>query len=276
MSNIRIPSELHTHTTASDGEHTPAELAQLCADHQIAYWSLTDHDTCAGCEAAACAAASHGITFIPGVEITAYEDRSIHVLGYGMRTDDEALVAFFDLRRQERQARMDEMIERARALNLPVTHQQVAKIANGANMTRPHLAQALVAAGEVETIHEAFDRYLAEGMALYVPHQEITVAECAEQIHQAGGLAFLAHPGIYHMDDHIPRWVHEGQLDGIEVGHPRHSVEKVEQYTKMCQQLGVMASHSSDFHGLSVHADRQLGQVFLSQQWLDDFLQALA
>lgn len=276
MSNTLIPSELHTHSTASDGEHTPTELAQLCAEHQIVYWSLTDHDTCAGCEEAALAASSHGIHFIPGVEITAYEGRSIHVLGYGMRIDDEALVTFFELRRQERQARMDEMIERARGLGLPVTHQQVTKIANGANMTRPHLAQALVASHVVETIHDAFDRYLAEGMPLYVPHKEIAVAECAEQIHRAGGLAFLAHPGIYHMDEHIPRWVHEGQLDGIEVGHPRHSAEKVEQYTRMCQWLGVMASHSSDFHGLSVRADRQLGQVQLSQRWLEDFLHALA
>lgn len=282
MSSTNNPSvasvltELHTHSTSSDGEHEPAELAAMCAALGVKVWSLTDHDTCRGCKEAAAAARALGMLFIPGVEISAYLDgRSIHVLGYGIDADDEAFEAFLSLRRRQREDRMGLMVERAQALGLKVTLADVEQVAGGANMTRPHLARALVAREQVSSIQEAFDLWLAEGKPAYVENEPLSVPEAIAKIHEAGGVAILAHPGIYGRDEQIEGWVHRAGLDGVEVSHPSHGADRVAMYSAQAARLGVLQTRSSDFHGHSVRPDRQLGQTSMPEAWLDALLNKL-
>lgn len=273
----QILAELHTHSTASDGELAPAALAQRVAEVGAKVWSLTDHDTCRGCLEAAEAASALGVQFIPGVEISAYlNGRSIHVLGYGVDPLDEGFESFLNLRRRQREDRMGLMIERAQALGLKVTPQDVEAIAAGASLTRPHLARALVANGQAASIQEAFDRWLAEGKPAYVENSPLTVPEAIACIKRAGGVAILAHPGIYDADEHIAGWVHQAGLDGVEVAHPSHSEERAAAYLKMTSWLGVLATRSSDFHGESVRPDRQLGRCLLDQAVLDELVALIA
>lgn len=263
----RIRAELHTHTTFSDGQHEPEQLARMCAELGVEIWSLTDHDTCHGCARAAAAAATHGIEFIPGVEVSARLDRSIHVLGYGVDPTDDELVTFMDDFLERRSTRMDRMVERVQDLGLEVTMEEVTELSGGGTLARPHLARALVARGHVETVQEAFDRYLDRGQPCYIPSPSIEVAEAIERIHQAGGLAVLAHPGDYDRDEAIAGWVDQG-LDGIEVDHPTHTEADRARYLEIAREHGLLITASSDFHGERVAPERRLGVTELPEGWV--------
>lgn len=264
--------ELHTHSTASDGEFKPAMLAQEIHAHGVEVWALTDHDTCDGCVEARSCADELGVTFISGIEMTAQETRSIHVLGYGVDVHDATLQAFLAHRREARTTRMQTMVGRAVRAGYGVTMEQVLELAAGANLTRPHLAQALVEAGAAQDIPDAFDRLLSEDGALHAPHAPMLVAQCARVMRDAGGVIVLAHPGRYGMDDHVERWIKEADLDGIEVGHPTHTSAQQALYTTHCEAHGILATTSSDFHGPRVRPERGLGDVEAPRAWVEAFV----
>ena len=259
--------ELHTHSTYSDGELSPQALCDALSEQGVALWSLTDHDTCRGCHEAAAAAAAAGIAFIPGVEVSARHGRSVHILAYGLRWQDPALQEMFDERLRLRAARMTTMVERAQAHGFSLTLEDVLAQSPTGNLARPHLAQALLAQGHVTSVREAFDLYLHEGGPLHVPSPWPAPVEAIGMIHRFGGLAILAHPGLYGLDDQLPAWI-DGGLDGIEVRHPSHTAEQVQRYTKLAEAHGLLKTASSDFHGFSVAPERTLGQTWMPQEWL--------
>lgn len=271
-SNDTILAELHTHSTASDGELAPDALAALCASRGVQLWSLTDHDTLDGVAEAAAAAARLGIRFIAGLEMSAQsEGRSIHVLGYGVDTEDEALLAFLRERLELRRTRMARMIERLNARRIAVRIEHVTREAGGDTLARPHLAKALVRLGYARDVAQAFDRWLGHGKPAYVQSPWPAVAEAIARIHDAGGVAILAHPGLYDQDQHIDAWFDAG-LDGIEVDHPGHKRHQAIRYTWRCEQREALMTASSDFHGASVYPERLLGHVRLSRAWADALL----
>ncbi len=260
----RIRAELHTHSTSSDGSHSPTALAARVHDAGARVWALTDHDTLDGCAEAQRAALALGLTFITGVELSAQLDRSIHVLGYGVRADDGPLNALLGRLRASRGSRMAQMIARLNALGVSVSLGEVAQIAQDASLTRPHLAQALVQRGDVATIQEAFDRWLGEGRPAHLLNMPLSVPDAIAAIHGAGGVAVLAHPGIYARDHAIPGWLDAG-LDGIEVAHPSHSAEDEARYRALASRYGCLITASSDYHGEHVPA-RKLGMVDLPHE----------
>ena len=267
--HARIRAELHTHSTASDGAHPPRELAQLAAKLGVRVLSLTDHDTCRGCAEAASACAELGVEFIPGVEVSAYlEGRSIHVLGYGLDPQDPQLEAFLEHRRRLREDRMGLMVERAQALGLEVTFEEVEAQARGASLTRPHLAHALVARGYARDLPEAFERYLAQGRPVYLASSPLSVPEAIAFIRAARGVSVLAHPGIEQPDALWEAWVEAG-LDGVEVEHPSHSRAQQARYERLARRYGLLATRSSDFHGLSVRPKRRLGERWMETHALE-------
>ncbi len=261
-------AELHTHSTASDGQHPPAEVARLCAEKGIAVWSLTDHDTLMGCRAAQDAARDHGITFIPGVEVSARHGCSVHVLGYGLDPTDPDAQEFFEERKDLRKLRMKRMIAKAHDHGLDVAMDDVVAIADGGALARPHLARVMVQKGIVSDVQAAFDRYLDEGQSLYEPSPYLSVPEAIEVIHGYGGVAILAHPVHYGLDEVIPAWIDAG-LDGIEVAHPSHRGDAEARYTAIAERHGVLKTASSDFHGEAVAPDRRLGVTYVHDTWLD-------
>lgn len=264
-----IRAELHSHSTYSDGAFAPTTVAQMCHDAGVKVWSLTDHDNCRGCAEAAEAAASFGIEFIPGIEISAFADRSIHVLGYGVDPTSEAIISYSKRRLQARHDRMLLIIDRLAELGVEVPFEVVQRIAgDGGAIARPHLAQALVEVGAVESVQEAFDRWISNDGAAYVETPWPKVPDAIALIADAGGVAVLAHPGLYDRDHLIPQWVDAG-LAGIETVHPKHTAEDELRYTRIAGELGVMTTASSDYHGPDHISSQFFGAVELDTTVLD-------
>lgn len=259
MPNL-IRAELHSHSIYSDGSYAPATLAQMCHDVGVTVWSLTDHDNCHGCAEAADAAKRLGIEFIPGIEISAFADRSIHILGYGVDPESAAIVGYSTRRLQARRERMRLMVARLNEIGVEVSFDRVVTIAGQGAINRPHLAEAMVEVGAVASIDEAFDRFIGTGGPAYIETPWPTVPDAIELIGEAGGIAVLAHPGTNDRDHLIAEWVAAG-LAGIEVRHPKHSAADEERYATMASNLGVFATASSDYHGPHHISQQHFGTV---------------
>lgn len=258
-------AELHTHSVESDGELEPDALAAACARHGVEVWALTDHDNCGGCRRARRAASRHGIEFIPGIEISAYLERSIHVLGYGVAPESDVIQELTARLRAAREQRMEAMLERLSELGVGVPLESVEREADGAPLSRAHLAEVLVRDGYAETHDEAFDRWIGAEAPGYVPVGWPSVPEAIGRIHAAGGAAILAHPGRYEVDETIPDWIGAG-LDGLEVGHPRHSPGQENQYRALAEEHDLVATSSSDFHGWEHDSAELFGDVHLERR----------
>jgi predicted metal-dependent phosphoesterase TrpH len=269
----RIQAEIHTHSTSSDGEFDPDEVAQLCADADVELWSLTDHDTCAGCAAAAEAAEAHGIRFVPGIELSAYDESSVHVLGYGVDPESDEIAGLSDKLLAARRERMKQMVDELEAFGIDVSFEDVEQRADGA-VARPHLARTLDAQDHVDTVQEAFDEYIENGGPAYVPITWPSVEEAIELIHAAGGVTVLAHPGRYDMDDKIPAWVDAG-LEGIEVRHPSHDEQDAKRYLEIADTHGLFTTESSDFHGKDHDSWEYFGDTRLDPSRISPIIELL-
>lgn len=266
--------ELHTHSTASDGQCSPQEVAELCARHGVEVWGLTDHDNCEGCRAGQEAADRLGLEFVPGIEISAYLEGSIHVLGYGLDPESPSIAELIDRLRRERAERMAEMVDELRDRGVGISLRAVRRRADGAPLSRSHLARALVESGSVADADEAFDRYIGRDGPVYVPVTWPSVPTAIRRIHRAGGAAILAHPGRYDVDRHIPDWIDAG-LDGIEVGHPDHGAEAERRYRQLARTRGLVVTESSDFHGRRHRSWEHFGETRLGVERLEAFFEAI-
>lgn len=248
--------DLHLHTTASDGRCTPRELVDRARAAGVSIMALTDHDTMAGVADVRQHAEAAGILAIPGIEITAVEaGRDVHMLGYFLDPDDPALGEFLTAQRATRIARIEAIGERLAALGMPVDVRPLldeARRQTGRSIGRPKVARAMIEAGYVADHREAFDKWLARGCPAFVERTGASPEDVVAIVHRAGGLMSLAHPGRTRMDDRIPALVAAG-LDAIEVYHSDHDQTTVACYAAMAQQLGVLVTGGSDFHGDPTH-----------------------
>ncbi len=244
-------ADLHLHTNFSDGTFTPEELAAHGKRCELAAMSLTDHDTVEGCERMAAACEVEGIEFITGTELTT-ESRGneLHLLGYGVDVENQKLLTETAKFQQVRQNRIREMVARLNQLNVPLQVEAVFKLANCRSPGRPHVARALVQAGLCANLDEAFERYLKVNRPAWVPKFKISAREAIVLIHQAGGVAVMAHPGLNRTDEVIPEMVAAG-LDGIECFHSKHSASTAVHYQQMAAKYGLLVTGGSDCHGNS-------------------------
>jgi predicted metal-dependent phosphoesterase TrpH len=244
-------ADLHLHTFFSDGTFTPEELVGHGARLGFAALALTDHDSVEGCERMAAACAAAGIEFIPGAELTAeYNDIEVHLLGYFLDTHNPTLLAEIAKFQAVRQDRIREMVAKLNRLNVPLTAETVFALANCKSPGRPHVARALTKAGLVRNLDEAFDRFLKKNRPAWVPKAKMSALEGITLIHQAGGLAVMAHPGLNRTDEIIPALVEAG-LDGIECFHTKHSTALSERYLEIADQHQLLVTGGSDCHGFS-------------------------
>ena len=260
----RAYCDLHTHSTASDGDHAPEALAALVRDAGLEAFALTDHDTTAGLPAAAEAAEALGLAFVPGIELSAdpagddvspgNEYGTLHILGYFITHDDPTLTRLHQWLLQARRERNPRSVERLNALGVRIDYAEVEKLAAGGIVGRPHIAQMLVAKGYVKSRHEAFARYIGEGGAAHVPKQRLSPAEAIHAIHQAGGLAALAHPPQLQLDSRtqlaaaIARLAGLG-LDAIETRHTDHTPQHVRDLEQLAARHQLLTTGGSDYHG---------------------------
>lgn len=259
--NLRI--ELHSHSTQSDGLYSPSQLAQKMRETGVVGWALTDHDTTSGCAEAQNASRELGLGFISGIEISAQEGRTIHILGLGV--DPKLLTDYGFARRQDRARRMELMAGRAVELGLLEEGVQ-ADLLKHESPGRPHLARALVDAGVVSSVAEAFEHYLKPGARLYIESPWPSVSSAISTIHSANGVSVLAHPGKDRVEEaELAEWVEQG-LDGVEVMHPSHTESDIARYRRMADLLGILKSASTDYHG-SPKGDSRPGLDFPVSMW---------
>ncbi len=249
-------ADLHMHTTASDGLHTPQEVVRLAVRAGLAAIAITDHDTVAGAAAAAAEGAKHGLTVVTGVEIsTALAAMDIHVLGYYVDERDEQLKERLAWLRGVRESRNEDILRKLGQLGMSVTMEDVRKAMDRPlqpeeSVGRPHIAAALVHTGYVRSIQDAFDRWLGSGKPAFVQPERISPEVAAKWIREAGGAAVLAHPGLYKRDEDVLALVHTGLFAGIEVYHSDHTPEQERRYAEFAADAGLIATGGSDFHGI--------------------------
>lgn len=248
-------ADLHTHTTASDGRHRPADVVRMAAEAGLAAVAITDHDTVAGVPEALDAGRVHGIRVVPGVEIsTSADGKDIHILGYGMNCDDPQLIERLIRLRQVRNDRNAAIIAKLNALGLDITIEEVERQATvssrgDSTVGRPHMAEVLLAKGYVADFREAFSKYLAEGAAAYVNPPRIRPEEAVDWIHDAGGAAVVAHPGLYRNDRLVLEILDHG-ADGLEAYHSDHDDSTERHYRTLAKSRGKLVTGGSDFHGI--------------------------
>ena len=248
---MSIRADLHTHTTASDGTREPAENVRLAKEQGLAAVAITDHDTVAGIPQALEAAASMGIEVIPGVEVSSVaRGQDIHVLGYFIPYEDRAFEEKLAGLRETRHERNKLLIARLQELGIDISLENVYRRKKGTdkNIGRPHIAEELMELGVVESIDEAFAKYLGKEGAAYVNPPRITPQEAITLIKEAGGVAVLAHPGLYDDDELVQELIAYG-LDGIEVYHPDNGPEERKRYLAWAEEHGLVVTGGSDFHG---------------------------
>lgn len=250
-------SDLHMHSTASDGELTPEQVVKRARDRGIEWMALSDHDTAAGVEQAQAAGRQLGVNVVSAIELSAAFAGELHILGYGLNIHHAEFEVFTrqqQLRRAQRNLRMVEALQLA---GLPITEEDCRRLAPGAgeNWGRSHMARALVEKGLCTHTKEAFDRYLGYGKSCYVPREKTSPAECIGLIHRCGGLAVLAHPGLIQVPEpQLFALIHslwEQGLDGLEAYYPQHSPRQAAQYVRTARMLGLYVTYGSDFHGPS-------------------------
>ena len=244
-------ADLHLHTNFSDGTFSPEELAGHGQRLGFAAMALTDHDSVEGCARMAAACGAAGIEFIVGTELTAeHNETEVHLLGYLMDTQNKRLLVEIARFQSVRQNRIREMVARLNQLNVPLEAETVFALANCKSPGRPHLARALVKAGLCKSSDEAFERFLKKNRPAWVPKAKMSALEGVELIHQAGGLAVMAHPGLNRTDEIIPALVDAG-LDGIECFHTKHSTKTAERYLEIADKYNLLVTGGSDCHGFS-------------------------
>jgi 3',5'-nucleoside bisphosphate phosphatase len=244
--------DLHLHTTASDGRLSPAQLVARASAAGLTTISVTDHDTVAAIAEATEVARGVNIRVVPGIEITAVDDgRDVHMLGYFFDPLSTTLAAVLERQRALRVARVREIGEKLATLGMPIDVESVllaAAARPGSSVGRPQVARELVQAGHVTSVQDAFDKWLATGRPAFMPRTGPSPATIVDTIHQAGGVASIAHPAVTKRDELIAPLVEHG-LDAIEVYHSDHSPEAEQIYKAMAKRLGVLVSGGSDFHG---------------------------
>lgn len=241
--------DLHIHSTASDGALTPAEVVARAAALGIAVIAITDHDTVAGIDEAVEAGRDLGVRVIPGVELSAGIDgRGVHVLGYHIDHTREALSVELARLRAVRIERAAHIVDSLASSGLDLSMHDVLDAADGGAVGRAHIAQVLVSAGHASSVSDAFARLLGSGRPHYVPKPVGSLAQVVGWIHDAGGVAVLAHPALSEVDDLIGSLAGHGVV-GIEAYHASHDRPTRERYVALAREHGLICTGGSDFHG---------------------------
>lgn len=269
MSSPAAPAafvDLHMHSTASDGSRAPADVVGAAKAAGLVAIALTDHDSVAGLGEAQAAGAEHGVRIVNGVELSAVEgEAETHLLGLHLR-DTMVLERGLEALREMRQRRARTIVDKLVALGVKVTLDDVLAQAGDGAVGRPHVARALVADGWATDVRDAFDRYLGAGRPAYVAKEQLSMPDAIAMVHAAGGLAVLAHPGGAGTRERLTALAAQG-LDGVEVKHPSHSPSDTNKLRALCEQLGLVISGGSDWHG-AADGPRTIGMMQVPEEWL--------
>lgn len=271
-----LTCDLHTHSTYSDGTLTPAELVRAAKAARLDVIALTDHDTTDGVPEAVAEGRRIGLEVIPGIELSSSvasptgQESEMHILGYFLRCDDAHFQNTLALLRKERVGRGIKILAKLAELGMPLNDTKWGESDDGKSFGRPHIARALVAAGHVGSVQEAFNRYLSDGKPAFVPKPMPSPAECIRMIRRVGGLAVLAHP-MFGAPRQKQGWeaLIKAGLNGIEAYHSQHSANQIREYVALAREFDLLVTGGSDFHAFDGSKRGQLGEVHIPEELLE-------
>ncbi len=258
-------ADLHTHTTHSDGILATEALLHKAAERGLSALSITDHDTVDALPEANVLASALGLDFVTGIEISAYdgtteEAREYHILGYFFDMYNPALLQFTDHCRHQRIERAERMVVKLNRLGIPLHFEEVLQQSGKGVVGRQHIAAALHTGGFVRSYKEAFDRYIADDRPANEVKWHFPVSAAIDLIHEAGGLAVVAHPGRSMHGLTLVNMVKAG-LDGIEVAHPSHDAALRRYYEQFAKAYHLFTTGGSDFHGSKYADETNFGTI---------------
>ncbi|ABR48807.1 PHP C-terminal domain protein [Alkaliphilus metalliredigens QYMF] len=257
--------DMHTHTTASDGNLSPSQLIDYAVAKGLNGIAITDHDSINGLEEAQLQSRKyHDFYFIPGIELsTVHHNEEVHILGYDINVESPQLFNILQKLQDARTERAGKIISKLQKLGFIISYEEVLeRISTSGVIGRPHIANLLVEKKYIPSVSIAFEKYLNQGCPAYVSRYKLTPFEAVDIINRAGGQAVIAHPGLL-KDLHILHDILESNIAGIEVYHSDHTTEHVSQFLDMAQKHNLGITGGSDFHcassNIGMHGD--LGSV---------------
>ena len=269
-----MKADLHLHSTASDGRHSPEELVRMAASRGVEVIGITDHDTVDGIPAALEAAKSFPkLRVIPGVEIsTDVPHGEVHMLGYFIDYADPGLTKKLAELRNSRKERAQKMIDKLATMGVEIEWERVQEIAGSGSVGRPHLARAMMEKGYVQSTREAFQKFIGREGPAYVEREKMTPEEVVELIVKVGGLPVLAHPAdMDNLEDFLPRLQRVGMV-GMEVYYDGYNSKTVEYLSSLSSKHNLIALGGSDYHGLDTSTETPLGGVDITSHCVKRFL----
>lgn len=257
-------SDLHIHTTASDGKLTPKQIVELAQERELELISITDHDTIGGYEEAKTEGLKRGIEVIPGVEITSdFKDEECHILAYCFDLNDSNMLSFLNDQSLIRVERAQKIIKKLNKLGFDITFDEVRAMAGKGVIARPHIAAVLVEKGYVANYREAFIRYLGNHAPAYYKCKYKSVEEIISIVHDAGGVVILAHPGTHYSDHDLHEFIEMG-IDGFEYIHPSHNYLLQKKYERLADKYGLLKTGGSDFHDIRFDEKINFGVIAIN------------
>ena len=268
-------ADLHLHTYHSDSTRSPREVIDLACERDIAIVAISDHDNIAASLEIKMYAVERGVTLIPAVELScAYEGIDVHILAYAFNIFDDRIEERLRRFREARLQRGYAIVERLKGLGFPISTDRVDQLAAGGAMGRPHVARALVEAGHVASVSEAFDRLLGTGKPAFIEKARFAIGEAIALIHQSGGLLSIAHPTLYPNHERIVPELLDAGIDAVEVFHPKVDDESRERYRNLARFRGKFVTGGSDDHG-TVKEVETIGTVRVPEDLITPILERL-
>jgi len=268
-------ADLHLHTYHSDGTRSPREVIDVALANGIEIVAISDHDNLAAYYEIASYARGAGVTLVPAIELSCEHDGiDVHVLAYAFDPHDERIDDRLRRFRETRLRRGHAIVERLRTLGYDISATRVEELAAGGAMGRPHVARALVEAGYVASVSEAFDKLLGTGKPGYLEKERFRIAEAIALIRTAGGLTSIAHPTLYPNHEQLVPLLLDGGIDGVEVMHPDVDELNRERYTNLARFRGKITTGGSDDHG-TVKTSETLGTVKVPEAMIRPILERL-
>lgn len=266
--------DFHLHSTASDGVHTPTWVMEKAASNGVRVLALTDHDSTEGLAGARAAADRLGLRLVPGLELSTDLGKSdVHLLAFGFDVTAKPLQDFLAWQREGRLGRTKLIVDILRENGMAIELERVLQIAGDATVGRPHVARALVEAGHVASVQDAFDLWLGNGKPADVNREKLDPADAIRVVHENGGVVFVAH-AIYIGEDYpdAVRQLAKWGIDGIETYYKHYSPEQVAVHAALAAELGLAASGGSDYHGLGNPDDHEIGDIPFPDEQVDAFM----
>ncbi|MGI8644134.1 MAG: PHP domain-containing protein [Thermomicrobiales bacterium] len=269
--------DLHTHTICSDGTLTPTQLIELASATGLQMVGITDHDSVAGIAEASTAADAHGISLVPGVELSSsVEGQELHLLGYFVDVTNAGFFAQLNELAGRRETRAYQMVQRLNDRGITVGFDQVKALAGSGSIGRPHVARALIDEGIVSSVSEAFDRFLSKGKSGYVPRARFEPEDAIQLVLKAGGVPVLAHPLTTGDPERVARRLQPLGLRGFEVYYSEYNAQTQRELRDIAHELGLIPTGGSDFHGPNFRPGRDLGRPVVPIETVSLLRQAAA